>query len=154
MTTITKTITTNSGKKVDLTINIENAKVTGIASHNGQTWQVTGFAIVQGRQCLSIKNGPAPYLPIDNSLYGKIESMAKDQFFADTENAAWENVCKLEAAYRKLIDRSDSNADIIKAQHAYLTALNSFAVQYPLSPYNTSTRAHYNDGATNNPWTN
>jgi hypothetical protein len=154
MTTITKTITSKTGKQIDLTINIENAKVTGAALHNGQTWQVTGFAIVQGRQCLTIKNGPAPYLPIDKYLYSEIETTAKAQFFANDENAAWENVSKLETVYRRLVNRNDSNVDVIEAQGAYETALDDFAAKYPQSIYIKSTRVHYNDGATNNPWTN
>jgi hypothetical protein len=156
MTTITKSIVSATGKKVDLNIEINNSKVGGIAKWNDQQWTITGHAVVQGRKVLSVKGGPAPYLPIDNSLYAEIESTAKAQYRANmsAEAKAFQAVCGLEAAYKKLVDRSDSNAAIINAQAAYEQALNEFVAQYPNSDYIKSNRVHYNDGATNNPWTN
>lgn len=161
MTTINKSITSNSGKKVDLTINIENAKVTGAAvvSEMHLTMTITGYAVVQGRKVLSVKGGPAPYLPIDNTLYAQIDNTAKEQYRAgmSAEAKSWERVCGLEVAYKKLVDRSDSNAEIINAQSAYEQALNEFTAQYPDSQYTKSNRVHYNnpiDINSDHIWTN
>lgn len=159
MTTITKSIVSATGKKVDLTVEINNGKVGGIVEWNGQQWAITGYAVVQGRKVLSVKGGPAPYLPIDNALYAQIDSVAKEQYRAgmSAEDKAWERVCGLEANYLRLIDRSDSNADIINAQSAYEQALNEFAAQYPDSDYIKSNRVHYNnpiDINSDHIWTN
>jgi hypothetical protein len=147
MTTITKSIVTTSGKKVDLSIEINDSKVSGLAVCNGQQWAITGYANVQNRKCLSVKGGPAPYLPIDNNLYDQIHNTAKTQYQANmsAEAKSWETVCALEAAYKKLIDRSDSNAEIIQAQAAYEKSLSNFSDQYPNSDYAKSNRVHYND---------
>ena len=147
MITITKSIVSATGKKVDLTIEINKSKISGIAEWNGQQWTITDYAVVQGRKVLSIKGGPAPYLPIDNALYAQIDSIAKEQYRAgmSTEAKAWERVCGLEASYKKLVNRSDSNAEIVNAQSAYEQALNEFATQYPNSDYIKSNRVHYND---------
>jgi uncharacterized protein YuzE len=160
MTTITKSIVSATAKKVDLIIEINNGKVCGIAKWNEQQWTITNYAVVQGRKVLSVKGGPAPYLLIDNNLYAEIESIAKAQYRANmsAEAKAWETVTKLEAAYKKLVDRSDSSAAIINAQAAYEQAINEFVAQYPNSDYIKSNRVHYN----NNPidinsekiWTN
>lgn len=147
MTTITKSIVSATGKKVDLAIEINNSKVGGIAEWNGQQWTITGYAVVQGRKVLSVKGGPAPYLPIDNALYAQIDNTAKEQYRAgmSAEAKAWERVCGLEMAYKKLVDRNDSNADIINAQSAYEQALDEFTAQYPDSQYTKSNRVHYNN---------
>jgi hypothetical protein len=147
MTTITKSIVSATGKKVALTIEINNSKVGGSAVCNGQQWAITGYAVVQGRKVLSIKGGPAPYLPIDNALYTQIDNTARDQYRAGmtAEAKAWERVCGLEALYKNLVARSDSNADIIKAQSSYEQALDEFAARYPDSDYIKSNRVHYNN---------
>jgi hypothetical protein len=156
MTTIAKTFTSRTGKKIELSINIESVKVSGSALIDGKAATVTGYAVVQNRKCLSIKDGPAPYLPIDDSLYAEIDNTAKAQYrqSMSAEQVAWNNVCAAEATYKRIANYNDSNAEVISAQAAYDKALDEFTRQYPNSDYNKSNRVHYNDGMTNNPWTN
>lgn len=122
MTTINKTITSHTGKKVDLTINIENGKVSGIARAEGQEFGVTGFAVVQNRQCLTLKKGsPAPYLPIDKYLYSEIKQTAKDQYRANmtNEQIAEGEMREAEAKYNRLFAQGYNNVEIIKAREEW-----------------------------------
>ncbi len=117
---IKKTIISHTGKKVDLVIHIENARITGTATVNGQStqMQVTGHAIVQGRRCLIIKGGPAPYLPIDNELYEEIQAAAKAQYqdsMAD-EKILEGRVSAAQAKYERLFAQGYDNAQIIRAR--------------------------------------
>jgi hypothetical protein len=156
MATIAKTFSSRTGKKIELTINVEATKISGLALIDGQQATVTGYAVVQNRKCLSIKDGPAPYLPIDDSLYAEIDNTARDQYYQNmtAEQVAWNRVCAAEATYNRIANHNDSNAEVIIAQTAYNKAFDEFAAQYPNSNFIKSNRVHYNDGMTNNPWTN
>jgi hypothetical protein len=144
---IKRTVKNLAGKIVELEIEINNAQVGGTATCDGQKWEIRGYAMVRGRKVLSIKGGPAPYLVIDDRLYAEIDRVAREQYRAQmsAEEKEWEHVCSLELAYKRLIDNSDSNADIIKAKSAYEQALAEFVARYPNSHHLISNRVHYND---------
>lgn len=117
MTTITKTFKTQTGKTVDLTLDIEQAEVSGTATIAGVDYSVNGYAVVKGRKCLKI-NAAAPYLPIDNSLYNQIHSVCKQQFAASmSERQILEG--KVDAArikYQRLFDAGTNNVATIQAR--------------------------------------
>ncbi len=118
MTTINRTITSQTGKKVELTVTIENAKVTGAARVNGKDCKITDYVTIQGRKCLAIKDGPAPYLPIDNALYGEIETTAKNQYrdSMTAEQIAEGELREAEAKYNRLFAQGSDNVAIMTAR--------------------------------------
>lgn len=148
---ITNTFTSRSGKHIEMHAKIENHQVGGIVLIDGKQATITGYATVQGRKCLSISGGPAPYLPIADSLYAQIDAVCREQYQAamSPEQQAQQHVAGIEAAYRKLERTSDDLAAIITAK----TAWENAAAQHP----QTSNRVHYNDPIDNNSdkvWTN
>jgi len=121
MTTINKTVTSKSGKKVELTIKIENAKVSGIGKiDDGQELEITGYAIVQGRKCLMI-SGKVPYLEIDQQIYNEIDSAAKEQYRSSmTEQQILEGQMReAEGKYNRLFARGYDNVEIIQAREEW-----------------------------------
>jgi len=133
---ITTTVRSKIGI-VNLTIEIENATLSGVAEWEGNKWSVKGYGVVQGKKVLIIEGGPAPYLLISEQLYEQIHNEAKKQYRAQmsAEQKDWERVCALEAAYKQSVDKSDSFAETIKARDAYEQALSEFATKYPNSKY-------------------
>jgi hypothetical protein len=69
--------------------------------------------------------------------------------FSDAEIAR-RSVDALEGKYRQL-GRNGDTAAAIAARNAYNAALAEWTKQYPTA---VATTVRYNDGATNNPWTN
>ena len=61
------------------------------------------------------------------------------------------SVDALEGKYRQL-ERNGDTAAAIAARNAYNAALAEWTKQFPTAVATTAVR--YNDGATNNPWTN
>jgi hypothetical protein len=88
-----------------------------------------------------------------------IDRIAREQYRAkmSAEDVEWEKVCELEAAYKRLIDRADSNAELVKAKSAYEQSLAEFVKRHPHSRHLNSNRVHYNekiDVHSDKVWTN
>lgn len=152
---ISKMVISKTGKKVDCHICISDAKVSGTAVIDGSiTAKITGYAVVNGYKCLMIKGGPAPYLPISDSLYHEIDQVVREQYrqSKSQEQLAWEAVCAAEADYRRISNHNDSWADVCNAQARYEQALSEFRMAYPNSKYLQSNRVSYVLGDVN-PWT-
>lgn len=114
MTTITTSFKTSSGKNVTLNLTVENYKVIGNATIDGQDYVVNGYAVVQGRQVLKLTSAPAPYLPIASALYNQIEAACKSQFISQMTplEIAEGKMREAEVEYHKLADRGDNIATI------------------------------------------
>lgn len=118
MTTINRNFKTSSGKSAVVNLTIENHKVSGTATINGQAYGVSGFATVQGKKVLQIKGASAPYLPIPNDLYNDLNTACKSQFAASMTQAqiVEGEMREAEARYNKLFAQGHNNAEIIKAK--------------------------------------
>jgi len=64
---------------------------------------------------------------------------------------AYRKVAKAEAEYRQAERNEESAQHTIAARNAYEQALSDWQAQYPEEAAKSS-KVHYNDGATNNPW--
>jgi hypothetical protein len=119
MTVINTNFKTPSGKAVTVNLTIQNHRVSGSATINGQAYGVNGYATVQGRQILKLAN--APYLPISGSLYSQIESACKAQFVSQMTplQIAEGRMAEAQAKYNRLFAQGYDNVAIINARNEW-----------------------------------
>lgn len=121
MTTINSTFKGSKGNEITANIEIENSKISGTVTTNGNTYNVTGKHVIQGRKCFAIVGAPAPYMPITDGLYNEIDAICKAQFAASMtpkeklETEVW----LAEQKYNQAMRESWNNVAIIEAREEW-----------------------------------
>jgi hypothetical protein len=118
---INKNFRTSSGKDAIASLDVENYKVTGTVLIAGTSYEVTGFAVVQGRKVISIKGAPAPYVVIPNDLYDDLDKICKAQYASQQTPLEYAEMMmrEMERRYNKVFADGYDNVAIIKARNEW-----------------------------------